>query len=428
MMLFFICFLGFLSSLDEIIYLPALPVMVKDFHTTQTLGLLTISIYLFAMAISSLIWGVLSDYYGRKPITIFGIGAFILSTVGCYFSPNIYMFLVFRGLQGCSVSETLVVAQATIADIYQPNDRGSAYGILYAFFFSAGLLGPTIGGQLSYYYGWRSTFILVTIISLVLFISYVLLVPETQQYKVICRYKNQQKITLLESDQVFEPKLTNPCLPLLYLMDSTIIPYAFVLIFGFIGATCALTLISTETTKPPYSYHADTIGLLFIPVATSYLLGSVIGGKLSDLVAIKFFQDSKILEGRILPGLLFSVLTSVGLVIYGWAFQYGVNIIVPILGQVICGFGQSAMRPGILSYITIKRQDHAAGISSAINCVQILLTSILFTFAAKIVQLINDGPFFTSLAVCNLSTTIIAAVIFCKKLRLSQNPEKKMLL
>jgi hypothetical protein len=101
---------------------------------------------------------------------------------------------------------------------------------------------------------------------------------------------------------------------------------------------------------------------------------------------------------------------------------------VPILGQVICGFGQSAMRPGILSYITIKRQDHAAGISSAINCVQILLTSILFTFAAKIVQLINDGPFFTSLAVCNLSTTIIAAVIFCKKLRLSQNPEKKMLL
>jgi multidrug resistance protein len=427
-MLIIICFLGFLSSFDEVVYLPALPVMIKDFHTTQTLGLLTISIYLFAMGISSLIWGVLSDYYGRKPITIFGVGVFILSTVGCYFSPNIYMFLLCRGLQGCSVSEALVVGQATIADIYQPNDRGSAYGIFYAFYFSAGLLGPTIGGQLSYNYGWRSSFILVTIISLVVFISYVLFVPETEQYKVICRYKNQQKITLLESDQVFEPKLTNPCLTLLYLIDSTIIPYAFVLIFGYIGVTCAFTLISTEATKPPYMYHADTIGLLFIPIATSYLLGSVIGGKLSDLVAIKFFQDSKIVEGRMIPGLLFSVLTSVGLVIYGWAFQYGVNIIVPILGQIICGFGQSAMRPGILSYFTIKHQDHAAGISSATNCVQILLTSIILTLAAPIVQLIHDGPFFTSLAVCNLLVIIIAAVIFCKKLRVSKNPEKKMLL
>jgi multidrug resistance protein len=383
---------------------------------------------MFAMSLSSLIWGVLADYYGRKPIATFGLGAFVLSSAGCYFSPSIAVFLVYRALQGLLISVTVVLGQGTIADVYQPNDRGSAYGIFYAFYFAAAISAPVIGGQVSHHYGWRSTFIFVTIISFVVFIGYVLIVPETQQYKVIRTYENQWNIILLESDQVSKPTLTNPCLPLLYVSDSKIIPYMVLLICGYVAINCCVLLLSTELAAPPYSFHEDSISMLYIPMGIGLLFGSIIGGKLSDLVAVKYFQTSKILEGRIVPALIFSVFTTVGLIIYGWSIQYGIHVSVPLLGQIIGTIGQAATRPGILSYFTIKYQEHSASIISATNFLQTLLTSIVLIFTRQIVQAIHDGPFFTILAVCNLLSTIFAALIIFRKVRLSINPEKKLLL
>ncbi|CAF1234619.1 unnamed protein product [Rotaria sordida] len=426
--LFLICCFGFLASFDEVAYLPALLEMVKDLETTKTFGLLTISIYLFAMSISSLIWGVFADYYGRKPIAIFGLAAFILCSIGCYFSPNIYIMLFFRTLQGCFISVSVVIGQGTIADIYQSNSRGTPYGVFYAFYFAAGLLGPALGGEICQYYGWRSTFTLVAMIAFVLFISYVLIVPETQHYKVICKYQIQRKIIVLELDQVSKPTLTNPCLPLSYLIDSTIIPYIVVLTCSYIAVNCSLLLAPTELGEAPYFFQPDIIGILFIPIASAFLIGSVIGGKLSDLITIKYFQDSKVLEGRMLPGLLFSILISIGLSIYGWTFQNAIHVSVPILGQILAGFGQAASRPGVVSYFTVKYQEHSASIIAANIFVQQLSTSIVLTFTVQIVQIIHEGLFFTILAVCNILTTMIAAVNICRKLNLSKSLEKNSLL
>ncbi|CAF1542411.1 unnamed protein product [Didymodactylos carnosus] len=394
-----ISFMGFLATFDEAVYLPALPALVIDLHTTESLGLLTISIYLLAISLSGLIWGVLTDYYGRKLITSFALAGFLLAVIGCYFSPNIYLFLVCRILQGCLVSVTLVVGQATIADIYVANERGSATGVFYGFYFSAVLLGPAVGGQLSHHFGWRSTFIVVGLISFFLLISYILFVPETQQYKVANKYRTEHNVTLAESDQLSKPTLTNPCVPLLYLKDSRIIPYVFVLAIGYVSINVGYLLFSTQLAKAPYNYQVNIIGLLYIPVYIAMFIGSIVGAKLADLVAIKYFQTSKIVEGCIVPGLIFSLLTPIGLIIYGWSVQFGANILFLILGQVFYGLGQAATRPGIYSYYTIRYQQNSAAIISANNFVQLSLTSIVLSFSATIVQTIQIGPYFTIMAV-----------------------------
>jgi len=419
--------LGFLSLFDELAYVPALPVMIKEFNTTEPMGILTVAVYLFGMGLAGLLWGVLSDYYGRKPITTCVLGALILSSIGCYFSPNIYVFLVCRGLQGCFVSIALVVGPGTIADIYEPSHRGNAYGIFYGLFAAAGVCSSSIGGQMSIHYGWRSIFILITIISIVLFLSYVLIVPETQQYKVICMHQNQRKVTLVESDQVSKPILKNPFSPLLYLINSKIIPYACVLAFGSLATNCSVVLLSTDMSKPPYSYQENIVGLLYIPLGVAHFLGSVVGGKLADVVAVKCFQVAKILEGRMVPGLICTVIAVIGLTIYGWAVQYGIHSSVPLLGLIFCVFGITAARPGILSYLTIKYQEHSASISSANNFLQSLLSSVGLSFTGKVVQIIYNGPFFTVLAVCNCLIVIVAAVIIYRKFSLSKNPETKVL-
>ncbi|CAF0880730.1 unnamed protein product [Adineta steineri] len=416
--LFIISGLGFLSAFDDLIYAPALSAVVQDLHTTETLGLLTITVYVFASCLCGLIWGVLSDCYGRRLIMSFGLSGFVLSVIGSYFSPNISVFLICRALQGCFICVTLIVGQATIADIYQPNERGRAIALFYGFYFVAALVGPIIGGPLSYHFGWRSTFILVGFLAILLFITYILFVPETQQYLIVCKYE-KAGIKLIEFDSLVKPILENPCLPLKYLKETTILPYVFVLAFGYVSMNVAQLFFSIQLSKAPYYYKSNLIGILYLPMSIAKFSGSIIGGSLSDYAAIKYMKTSQIDEGHVVPALLFSILTPVGLIIYGWSFQYSMHVSLPVIGLIICGLGQTATRPGIYSFYTIKYQQYSASVTAANNFVQLLLTSIMLTFTAIIVESIGNGLYFSIIALGNILTTIVPAMIISRKIRLS---------
>ncbi|CAF3689739.1 unnamed protein product, partial [Adineta steineri] len=298
--------LGFLANFDELVYLPALHMVVQDLHTTDTLGLLTTSVYVLGNSFGGLIWGVLSDCYGRKSVMLLGLCGFVLSVASSYFSPNIHIFLVSRILQGAFICVALIVGQATIADIYPPNERGRAIAFFYAFYFMATLVGPIIGGPLSYRFGWRSTFIVVEILTIVLFILYVLLVPETHQYIIICKY-HKTGTKLLEYDLLVKPKLQNPCSTLAYLKETTILPYVFLLAIGYMSMNVAQTFASIELSKVPYDYKPDLIGMLYIPISIAAFSGSIIGGILSDYTAVRYTTTLKIDEGHVVPALLFCI-------------------------------------------------------------------------------------------------------------------------
>ncbi|CAF3689711.1 unnamed protein product [Adineta steineri] len=417
--------LGFLSSLDELIYVPALSTVVQDLHTTDTLGLLTVTVYVLGSCFGGLIWGVLTDYYGRRSIMLFALSGFLLSVVGSYFSPNIHIFLVSRILQGAFICVAQIVGQATVADIFQPNERGRATAFFYAFYFMGSLVGPTVGGQLSYRFGWRSTFIVVEILAIVLFILYVLFVPETHQYIIVCKY-HKTGTTLLEYDLLVKPKLQNPCSTLAYLKETTILPYVFVLAIGYMSMNVAQVFISTKLSKAPYDYKPDLIGIIYLPISIAKFLGSIIGGILSDYAAVRYTTTSRIDEKRVVPALLFSILTPIGLVIYGWSFQYGMNVSLPVMGLILCAFGQTATRPGIYSFYTIKYQQYSANVIAANNFVQLLLTSIMLTSTPIIVESIGSGLYFTTMAVGNILATIVPAMIISRKTRLSSNTTEHM--
>lgn len=420
--------MAFLFPFDEGIYLPALSAMIGDFHTTQTLGLLSVSLYLFGLSFSGIIWGVLADFYGRKPIATLAMAGFLLSIVVAYFSTNIYVFLVLRMLQGCFISAPSVIGQAILADVYSADTRGSAIGIFYGVYFGGMVLAPVLGGQISYCCTWRSTMILVGMISLISLIGYVTLVPETHRYKVAKRYEADSHAVLIETNEIPKPTLTNPFVVVLYLLDLTILPYVFVLVVGYVSLNIGLLLFSTQLADEPYSYGSNTIGLLYIPFSMAMLIGSIIGGRLTDHAAVNWFQTSKIIEGRMVPGMIFAAVTPIGLIIYGWCEQFGAHVFTLVLGQIIYGTCQSATRPSVYSYFTIKYQDHSAAIISANNFAQLLLTSVVLSSATTMTQLIGSGWFFTFLAIANLLATSVAALTIYGKVRVARNSEQDPLL
>ncbi|CAF0992377.1 unnamed protein product [Adineta steineri] len=423
--LFIVSGLGFLSNFDELVYIPALSMVIQDLHTTETLGLSTITVYVLGSCFGGLIWGMLSDCYGRRSIMLLALCGFILSVAGSYFSSNIHIFLVARVLQGAFICVTTTVGQATIADIYQPNERGRAIAFFYAFYFMASIVGPIIGGPLSYHFGWRSTFIVVEILTIVLFILYVLFVPETQQYIIVCNC-HKMGTKLLEYDLLLKPKLQNPCLALRYLKETTILLYIFVLAIGHMSMNVAQLSLSIQVSKAPYHYKSNVIGMLYLPLAIAKFLGSIIGGILSDYAAIRYMATLRIDEGHVVPALLFSVLTPIGLIIYGWSFQYGMHVSLPLIGLTICSFGQTGTRPGIYSFYTIKYQQYSASVIAANNFVQLLLTSIMLAFTAITVESIGNGLYFTTIAMGNILATTVPVIIISRKIRLSSNICEKM--
>src|SRR3989454_9705768 len=134
----------FLFALDQTVVGTALPKIITDLKGNE-LYTWSVTIYLLTSTISGPIYGKLSDLFGRRPIVIWAVGLFLVSSVFAGLSQQMWQFILFRGLQGLGGGAVFPVALAVVADLYPPEDRAK-YGALFgAVFGVSSLVGPAIG-------------------------------------------------------------------------------------------------------------------------------------------------------------------------------------------------------------------------------------------------------------------------------------------
>jgi multidrug resistance protein len=410
-------FVGFLLTFSDTVYLPALNAIQNDLNTSQTLVVVSVSIYLFMNGIFSLVWGPISDRFGRKITIIVTLTVFVTVSIVCIFAPNIAVFIVFRALQGAAVSATLVVGQGIVADIYPAKSRGSATGIFFMPVLIGPVIGPLIGGGLSGAFGWRSTFICLTILSFVILVMMFFLVPETHQYFVKERFhKANPNKRITDAEPNNKPSLEAPWKPLTFLADLTIVFYIIVATTTFTGLFISVALFSIHLHDTPYNYSEAIIGVLFIPTGVASLIGSLFGGWLSDKSSLHY-KDEICPEGRLVPGIAFSILTPIGLIIYGWSFHYKVHLTGPIIGLVVLTFGQSILQPGVFSYLTAKKQKEAAMVSAANTALNFGGAGIGVTVAVPLQTAMGTGPFFSLICGINVVAIAVASILVYKQIR-----------
>jgi EmrB/QacA subfamily drug resistance transporter len=159
----------FLFALDQTVVGVALPKIVTDLNGNN-LYTLAITIYLLTSTITGPIYGKLSDLYGRRPIFLWAVGLFTVSSLLAGFSQSMWMFILARGLQGLGGGAVFPIALAVIADLYPPEERAK-YGALFgAVFGVSSVLGPLIGGGLTDAFGWPWIFFVNVPIALVSFV------------------------------------------------------------------------------------------------------------------------------------------------------------------------------------------------------------------------------------------------------------------
>ena len=148
------------------LYLPALPGMADYFKVSADLANLTLILFFVFFSAGTLLWGPLSDKYGRKPVLLTGLSIYSAASIACAVAPDIYLLIAFRILQAIGGSGAFAVATAMIKDVYDTKRRESILAMVQSMVLISPAAAPVIGAFLLKFMSWRGVFVVLTFIGM----------------------------------------------------------------------------------------------------------------------------------------------------------------------------------------------------------------------------------------------------------------------
>ncbi|PJI94559.1 multidrug effflux MFS transporter [Luteimicrobium subarcticum] len=177
-----ILLLGALAALPAFttdMYLPTLPDVGHDLHTTDAGAQLTMSAMLIGSALGTLVIGPLSDRFGRRPPLLVGLAGHVVTSLLCVVAPTIGVLVGLRTVQGMFNAACAVTSMAIIRDRFAGADAARMLSRLMLVIGLSPLLAPTIGSLVEGFGGWRGTFVVLAGMGVVLAVVVWRVLPET---------------------------------------------------------------------------------------------------------------------------------------------------------------------------------------------------------------------------------------------------------
>ena len=166
--------LGALASFAPLsidMYLPALPNIALDLHTSTSLVQLSLTACLLGIASGQMFAGPISDVYGRRGPLLIGVGAYVISSICCVVAPSIWMFVIMRFIQGLAGSAGIVISRAIVRDLYSGSEMTQFFSLLMLVNGVAPIVAPIFGGQVLEFTDWRGVFMVLSGIGILMFLA-----------------------------------------------------------------------------------------------------------------------------------------------------------------------------------------------------------------------------------------------------------------
>jgi DHA1 family bicyclomycin/chloramphenicol resistance-like MFS transporter len=164
-------------------YLPSLPHISQSLNASAGQVQQTMTAFLLVFAVMSLWHGAISDAYGRRRLTLISLAVFIVASAGCALSTNVHMLMLFRGLQGATAGSGMIVGRAAVRDLFEGAAAQRLMSHVATIFSIAPVMAPVVGGWLQVWFGWRSIFAFMVLLSGFLLLSSWRWLPETLEYE-----------------------------------------------------------------------------------------------------------------------------------------------------------------------------------------------------------------------------------------------------
>lgn len=160
-------------------YLPSFPTIVEDYHTNASLVQISLTTCLLGLGLGQLVIGPMSDVQGRrKPLLIFII-LYLLASLTCAISPNIYMFIASRFVQGFAAAGGLVISRAVVRDLYSGKELTKFFALLMLVGNLGPIVAPIVGGGILAFTNWTGVFFVLACVGLILFLTVTWKLEET---------------------------------------------------------------------------------------------------------------------------------------------------------------------------------------------------------------------------------------------------------
>ena len=306
-----------LGPLATDMYLPSLPDIARTLSATNAQTQLTLSAFLIGYAAGQVLYGPLSDKYGRKPVLALGFGIFITACAVCAAALSIEQLITARFAQGFGAAGPVILARAIVRDLYEGPRAGRELALMGGIMGITPAVAPALGGVLQVWFGWRASFIVSVIGTAAILTALTRMLPET------IRARRTEALSFANVFGSLAVVARHPQ-------------------FRFYAALNALTygglfaFISASSFVLQGAYHQSEVafGLMFGLIALGFMSGNFLGSRLNRLYGI----DGTIRAGACLAGLggvvqVVSVLALPGvplaLVLPMMLYTCGVGLIMP---------------------------------------------------------------------------------------------------
>ena len=179
LLLALLALLSAFTPLSIDMYLPALPVIAADLGGTAGDIQLTLSAFLIAFGFGQIFYGPAGDRFGRRPVILAGLAAYIVASIGCAFAAEAGHLVLLRLLQGLAACGGVVLARTMVRDLAEKDQAARAMSLMHACSSIAPMLAPLIGGQVLWFFGWRAIFWVLAGIGVLAWTATWLRLPET---------------------------------------------------------------------------------------------------------------------------------------------------------------------------------------------------------------------------------------------------------
>ncbi len=174
--------LGSLTALDPLtidMYLPAFQQIQQDFATSMGKVELSVTTFFIGMAFGQLIYGPLTDRFGRRKPLLAGMVLYFLATIGCALAPNIESFIAFRFLQAIGGCAGMVITRAIIRDLFDAREVAAFLSNMALIMGIAPIIAPSVGALILHFFEWKYIFWLLAVVNVLCMFSIYLKLPET---------------------------------------------------------------------------------------------------------------------------------------------------------------------------------------------------------------------------------------------------------
>lgn len=292
-----------LGPLSTDMYLPSLPSLVSVFDSDVPTVQLTLSAFMVAFAVSMLVYGPLSDRFGRRPVLIAATAIYVAASIACALAPSIEVLIVARVVQAFGACAGPVIGRAVVRDVWGRERAATVLAYIAFAMAMAPAVGPILGGWLDVVFGWAATFWVLAGFSGLALAGVALLLSETNAHR------NPAATSVSGLLASYGTLLRHP----VYIGYVLTVAAAYSVIFSFISGS-SFVLIDVIGLTP------DLYGLCFAAVVVGFMTGSLTSAR----IGVRVGGRTMILMG--------GGLTAAGGLLMAWFAWTGPPTVVNVVG------------------------------------------------------------------------------------------------